>query len=214
MPFVVEAEDSGLTFKELREEFLERGFDDFGQDDARVKKWANRAYLELCEEKPWPFLAVSNSEGPAPLEIDDLAHVLAFVDMGAEQMLDFADERELAAIDPLLSQAGAAARWYQAGTELKTWPVDSEGLYQVRYTHLPGELVDDEDRPAVPARYQELIIDGMAKRAYKNRDNFEAAAAVTVEWERGARQMTRALLRLNYDGDRKVLRTGASGDYV
>jgi hypothetical protein len=211
---IFDPEGEGLTFKELREEFLERGFDDFNEGDARVKRWANRAYHELCEEKPWPFLATSTIEGAAPLEVDDLAHVLGFADVGTGAPLTFADERELTALDPTLARTGPASRWFQASGALSVWPEDASGVYQVRYTRLPQELEADDDRLAIPARYQEVVIDGMAKRAYKNRDNFEAAAAVTVEWERGVRQMVRALLRPNYDTNRKMLRTGAAGDYA
>ena len=51
-------------------------------------------------------------------------------------------------------------------------------------------------------------------RAYKNRDQYEAAQFVRQEWERGMKGMTHALLKPNYDNDKKILRTGSPADYL
>lgn len=212
MPAVLEPGAHGLTFKELREEFIDRGFEDLEVDSAKVKRYANAAYYELCEEKPWPFLADGLAEETAPLLVEDVAHVLSLSQ--GDSRLAPADMRELAGYDPALSSTGSASRWYRSGSEVKVWPEDSTSTFTLRYLRLPAELEEDEDRLVVPARYQELVVDGMAIRGYKNRENFEAAQAVRVEWERGVRQMVRALLRPNHDGDRRILRTGGMGDYA
>src|SRR5690242_15944109 len=101
---------------------MERGFEDLGVDSAKPKRIANAAYFEVCEQRPWPFLATGSVEGTAPIEVSDLAHVLAFTQ--GDSLLRGADERELVRYDPALTATGTATRWYQSGGELKVWPSD------------------------------------------------------------------------------------------
>lgn len=203
-----------MTFKEVREEVVARGFDDFEQSDARVKRWVNIAYREITDAYAWPFLATSK-EATMPMTISDLGHVLSVTDKSHENILIFADERELNRLNPTLDETGTAERWYRASeTQIKVWPADTTSTFIVKYLKTPAELSADGDALVIPAAYQELVVDGAVLRAYKNRDNYEAAQAVRAEWREGLGRMVGQLLYPNYDGPRFVQRTGLPGDYL
>lgn len=203
-----------MTFKEIREEAIERGFNDFEQSSARLKRWVNQAYREITDAYAWPFLKASK-EGTAPVTISDLGHVLSFTDKTNEFVLTFADERELNQIDPAIDETGTAQRWYRASeTELKVWPADTTSTFLVKYVKTPAELKEDSDEPVVPKVYQDLIVDGTVIRLYKNRDNAEMARAVREEWREGLQRMRAQLLQPNLDGPRFVQRSGWLGDYL
>lgn len=204
-----------MNFKEVREEVVARGFDDFAESDARIKRWVNQSYRELCDEYPWPFLE-ANKEGTAPLTIEDLGHVLSVTNKTNESTLAPLDRRQAVGLDPKLDDtATQPSNWYREGeTTVKVWPADTSSTFLVRYLKTPKELSEDADTLVIPAAYQDLVVDGAVIRAYKNRDNFEAAQFVRAEWERGVRQMVHALLRPNYDRPYLATRTGFPADYL
>lgn len=205
-----------MNLGELMEEFFGRGFDDLrnnATEEARVIRWANYAQREVCEEQPWPFLETTK-EGTAPQTINDLGHVLNVVDVTNKNQLRYADRRQLVAIDPTLSSSGAAERWYMEGaTSLKVYP-SSTSSFLTRYVKAVPDLSEPTDEPVVPSNYQELIIEGMVIRGYKNRDAWEAASAARAEWKLGMERMVRNLIKRNFDTDRTIMRTGRPGDYI
>jgi hypothetical protein len=204
-----------LTYKEIREEVVARGFDDFAQSDARIKRWVNQAYREITDAHPWPFLE-ETKEGTAPVTVSDLGHVLSVSNKTNESILGSADRRQIVGLDPKIDDtASVPSLWYREGeTSVKVWPADTTSTFVIRYLKVPAELKEDSDEPVIPKAYQDLIVDGAVIRAYKNRDNFEAAQFVRGEWEGGIRQMVHALLRPNYDSDYTVIRTGYPSDYL
>jgi hypothetical protein len=206
-----------VTFEELVSEVTNRGFDDLkdgGAQETRVKRWVNQAYHELLDDSAWPFLEATQ-EGTAPLTISELGHVLSFTDKTDEAPLRYIDRRTVLKMDPALSIVGIAEVWYREGeSSLKVWPANTTATYVVRYLKTGADLSAASDTPLVPTRFQDLIVDGAVVRAYKNRDNFEAAQAVRKEWERGLAQMRHALLKVNYDANVMIQRTGRWGDYL
>lgn len=204
-----------MTYKEIREEVVARGFNDFEQSDARIKRWVNQAYREITDAHPWPFLEATK-EGTAPVEIEDLGHVLSVANTTTESFLNPADRRQIVELDPKLDDSETnPVLWYRQGeTEVKVWPADTTSTFVVRYLKTPAELKEDSDKPVIPTAYQDIIVDGAVVRAYKNRDNYEAVQAVRTEWEGGLRQMVHALLKPNYDAAYTVIRTGFAGDYL
>ena len=57
-----------ITLAELRTEVFSpySYLNDSGTQAARVDRWINQAYHELCDQAPWPFLEAT-STGAAPL---------------------------------------------------------------------------------------------------------------------------------------------------
>lgn len=215
MPVVVgeAGPGAGMTLAELRNEVYERGFDDLDSEDGRprVTRWINQAVREITDAASWPFLEETVSE-TAPLVVPYLGHVLSFASEGGEQ-LTYVPRSQIASWDPDFNDTGSASHWYKEseGT-LKVYPEDPS-TFTVRYLRVPEELSEDGDATLIPAAYQDLIVDGAVVRAYKNRDNFEAAQFVRQEWERGLVQMRHALLKPNYDNEPVIQRTGMAADY-
>jgi hypothetical protein len=214
---IAESEAVGYTFKELREEAAARGFKDMldgGPREKRLGRWVNDADREIRDLAPWPFLE-DTIEGPAPLEIAELAHVLSASNLTSGGPLEPIDQRQVAELDPGGSSTGTACHWFRAGmTTVDVYPTDVSSVLRVRYVRQPAALVADGDESMIPVAYQDLIIDGTVVRLYKNRDNFEAAQFVRQEWERGIEGMKHALLKPNYDRERSIVRTGLADDYL
>lgn len=206
-----------MKFEELQTEVFERGFDDLndaGIGLTRVRRWLNSAYRELNDFTSWPYLEATK-EGVAPLTIADLAHVLSVVDLTHENQLDPADRRAIVGIDPKITSKGIAVSWFMEGSEtLRVYPLDTTSSFAVRYLKVPAELVAAGDVPILPAVYHELIVEGAVIRAYKNRDNYEAAQFVRQEWRLGVEGMVKALIKRNFDEEKTILRTGPSGTYL
>ena len=220
MPVVIEPEvQPGLTFGEMQEEVYAAGFDDLksnAAEVARVKRWLNIAYREVCDYQgqPWPWLEAEIQE-LAPMTIANVGHVLSVTDSTHDEQLRYADRRELIRLDPDLSGTGIAERWYMEGEDsLNVYPANASSTFLVRYTVLPADLKEDSDLCLVPRIYQQMIVEGAILRAYKNRDNYDAAKIVREEWRFGMENMVRALIKRNYDRERSVLRTGRPGDYL
>lgn len=205
-----------MTFQELYEEAAERGFNDLLQSEAqktRLKRWVNQSYREIIDLAPWPFLDASK-EGAAPLTVADLGHVLSVTAVSSDSVLRFLDSRSVTGMDPTRNDTGSPGYWYLEGeTTIKVYPAEA-GTILVRYRKVPAALSADADTPVLPAEYHDLIVDGTVVRAYKNRDNFEAAQFTRQEWERGIKGMTHALLKPNYDRERLIVRTGTAADYL
>jgi len=199
-----------VTFKELIEEVQVRGFS--YESEARIKRWINQTYREVCDFKPWPFLKTTK-EGAAPLTIADLGHVLAVADVAANALLRFADLTELTQGDPNLESEGSPSRWFLDGSKIAVYPISTRTI-KVTYVKTPADLKEPGDEPVVPAAYQGVIVDGACAKAYKPTDNFEAMQYVRQEFDRSLRGMVHALMRPNYDGHRRILLTGSPEDYA
>lgn len=190
-----------MTFTELQTEFFARGFNDLNDAGAglvRAKAWINDAYQELCDLHLWPFLETT-STGASPLTISDLGRVITVYDSTNDYVLVYKDRHDLYTGDPALDDTGNPSYWYTDNlTIVRTYPATSVSL-AVRYYKIPATLSSGGDTPVIPARFNDLIVDGAAVRAYKNKDNFEAAQFVRDEWERGVERMRSVLLHPHYD---------------
>jgi hypothetical protein len=204
-----------MNFGELIVEVGDRGFNDLLRDqESRVKRWVNEAHREICDLASWPFLEASQ-EGPAPLTITALAHVLSVSNLTTDAPLLPLDRRRVVGVDPALNDTGVAEYWYREGAAtIKAYPADTGSTLVVRYLRAVTDLVGVTDEPLVPSPYHGLIVDGAVIRAYRNRDNFQAAQFVRQEWRIGVAGMEHALLKPNYDRERKIARTGRLGDYL
>lgn len=200
-----------MTLKELEAEVKARGFEYEGE--TRIRRWINRAYREVVDHKPWPFLTATK-EGTAPLEVSDFGHAIAVVDLTADTSLRYADFNRVVLGDPDLSETGSPVYWYTTdGTTIAVHPANTDHTIKVTYVKVASRLTKDEDEPIVPEDYQDVIVDGAVAKAYKPSDNFEAMQFVRQEFDRGLKQMVHALLRPNYDGHRRIIRSGIRSDY-
>lgn len=201
MSIILEPEaPEGLTLEELMEEVFQSGFDDLKgkvAGERRVLRWINIAYREITGFKPWPFLE-AEYEGALPATIANLAHVLDVYETHNKRPLRVADRRELIREETNLALTGPSTRWYmERGEDIAAYPVSVGATYNVRFIVVPGDLTEPEDKPLIPAAFQYLIVDGAIMRAYRNRDNYEAAKLVKENWEFGIEQMVKALMKTN-----------------
>ena len=214
MPVITEPEASdGLTFLELQEEFRARGFDDFAAGDSRMKRWINWAYREVVDYAPWPFLE-GEVEDTAPVEIENLGHVLSVADGTLGSPLSPIDRRTVVQnYDPGLTSKGTPSLWYRESEDtIAVYPKNTTNTIQVRFIANPPKLVEDTDKVWLPYDYCELIVDGSVIRGLKHRSAWEEVATARLEWERSLKQMRHALLKVNYDSPKVVRRTGT--DYL
>jgi hypothetical protein len=184
-----------VTFEELLYAFFDRGFSDVEAYLPRAKRWINQSYLGLCEAYPWPFLE-KDATGPAPLALPDMRAVLS-VNAGQGAPIGYIDRRTLTEIAGDLAAVGDPALYYLEDQALKTYPV-SQAALRVRYLHVPPELVNPQDRPTFPERFQELIVDRAVLKGYRDLDNWEAYNAMRTEHERELLEMAASLMVRNH----------------
>ncbi|MGH2761382.1 MAG: hypothetical protein ACRDLD_02180 [Thermoleophilaceae bacterium] len=193
-----------MNLAEMRSEVQARGFDH--KASGRIDLWLNRAYQRVTDRDPWPFLEATQV-GPSPLSISDLRAVLTVVDTSAERQLFWQDRRTLAEADPLLTQTGDPWAWFMDAGALTAYPTSAHDL-SVRYLKVAVELGAD-DVPLFDARYHYMLVDGAVALAYRDSDNFEAAEANELEFERRLREMADDLLVVHYDTPADTLITGS-----
>lgn len=202
--------------KEIREEVIANGAENIANDtggEARINRWIQQVIRDICDLKPWPFL-MATKEGQAPLEVTDLAHVEAFVDVTNDNPLRSITLGQLVLGDADLSGTGNAEYWYTTdGKTLKVYPGNTSATFLVYYRKTPAEL-EDAGVPIIPVDYHDIIVDGVRIKVYKATDNFAAAAEILKDYERRIEGMEHALLHPNYDQARRVTRTGGSADYL
>lgn len=201
--------------KEIREEVVRSGADAILNDEggeARINRWIQQAYREVCDYKPWPFL-FDQAEGPAPLAIADLGHVVAVVDVSSRNPLEPITVNQLLLGDPTQAGVGKPEYWYtEDGTTIKVAP-SSTTTIRVPYRKVPVEL-GDADEPIFAADYHDLLVTRVRVKVYRATDNFEAAAEILKDYERERDAMVHALMKPNYDKERRLTRSGRAGDYL
>jgi hypothetical protein len=195
------------TFGEMRAELVARGFAYL--DTTRLNRFINEAYMELCELEAWPFVEKTSSSA-APITFTDMRQVLSVTDTINLTMLGPSDRRTLAMTGDLTT-AGTPAWWYFEGDVMKVYPVATNTL-SVRYLYVPALLSADADFPVVPDRFVYMILDGAAIKAYKDSDNFQNAASLRQEYDRGVAQMRETLLERNLDDPYVIVSVGDHTD--
>lgn len=190
----------------MQDEFRARGtaYLDDSAGLARAKRWLNQSYQELCAAHEWPFLELGDASGAAPLTITDLMHVLAVTDTtGGVRSLVHKDRRNLVRSYGDLTAVGTPTWFYFTNNSVRTYPTSADTI-AVHYLKVPTELVNDGDEPIVPDRFQDLIIDGAMRRAYKDSDNFESVPALREIWEVDVGAMIQALTPQDYSRPEQI----------
>ena len=202
--------------KEIREEIVASGAENILNaegGEARINRWIQQAYRELCDFKPWPFLFLTK-EGAAPLKVEELGHVIAVVDVATRNPLDPLTINQVVLGDPTQTGTGSPAGWYtEDGETIKTTP-SSGGKIKVLMRRKPAALAKDEDEPIFDEDYHDLIVTRVRVKVYKATDNLEAAAEMLKDYERERGEMVHALMKPNYDKERRLTRSGRGGDYL
>lgn len=184
-----------------------------GQDHVSttlLDRWINRAYQDVCDRFPWPFLEVTVT-GTAPLTISDLAHALSVLDTTNDAVLEWDDPRTIIERDADLTTTGLPDSWYYEGTALKVYPVNTSAQLSVRYIKIPTDLVADGDTPLLPTRFHYLLVQGACVWAYERAQDRDAAADYEQRYENGIANMAAALLVPNYDSPATIA-SPVSGD--
>jgi len=193
-----------------RAELGDRGFDYLSAP--RMDIMLNNARNQLEDEYPWPWLETTTT-GSAPLTISDLKSVLYVVDQDADQILAGVDARDVVDRDAGVATAGTADSWWLDGTTtLRTYPVSSASLL-VRYVRFSPQLTAGSDTPLIPERYHPVWIDLAVIQAYKDSDNYQAAAALQSDVNARVGRMMEIYAARNRQNQSLQVLTFASEDW-
>jgi hypothetical protein len=205
-----------VTFAELKQELVDRGFDSLSS--TRQGLLINNARAELDRMFLWPWREAFAS-GLSPLAIADLGPIEAVVNTTtAVCPLSRSDWRSLLDMYGDLSTSGSPVFYYVAspsGTfEVATYPVSSSDVIGVQYWARTPDLVNGSDEPASPDEAHYTIVDLAARRAYRDNDEHDSAAALQPEIDNAISQLLDAYTPGTADGpDAYVGVTGASSDW-
>jgi hypothetical protein len=170
-----------VNLADARAELAGRGFDYL--PGARMNLMLNNARNAFEDAWPFPWLQ-SVITGPPPLTIPDLKYVSMVKSVDTNDELLGLDFRQVAQDGTDLNLPGVPEYWWLEGpdpvTIMHVWPV-SNAQISVAYIAESPELVDDDDQPLIPVRYQPIWIDLAVVQAYKDSDNFSGAQALTVD---------------------------------
>jgi hypothetical protein len=186
------------TLSDLRDELAARGFGHL--TPARLTRFINLGMTELCEQAPFPFLAV-RSIGTAPITVSDF-RLIESVETSEGVKLRPLDRRIVTDQDPGLDDTGSPTYYFftGAGTTIDVWPANPSLTITVRYLKVPDALSDDDDVPAVPERYRMGIVDYAAGRAHAELGQHDQAAAARSEGDRTVAFMEASLIDPQVDG--------------
>lgn len=179
-----------MTFAELKAELVARGFDSLST--TRQGYLINNARAELDRMFLWPWREKSES-GPAPLSIADLGTIEAVTNtsVAGSPRLQRADYRTLLDSYGDLSTSAAPEFYYVAwpsGTpEVATFPTNSDDI-GVQYWRVTPDLTGVEE-PASPDQAHYLIVDLAVRRAYRDNDEHDNAAALQPEIDNAVQQL-------------------------
>jgi hypothetical protein len=185
-----------MNFADLKTEFSARGTDYLEEDAesvARAERWLNQAYREILNFQPWPFLqtSVTGDEGAGFVDVPDLRRVRFVVDLSngpaSGRPLQRVAMDDLAAEGEDFSATGTPQHYYvDGGTVVRAHPAG--GTIRVYYIRRAPAL-SGTDEPLFSDEYHDLIVDRAMIKAYKDSDNFEAAAALRQEFNVGLSAM-------------------------
>lgn len=184
-----------MNFSELRQELFARGTDYLDEDadgQARADRWLNDAYRQILNLQPWPFLVstATGVSGSGEVTVSDLRRAIHVADSDVGTVpgreLEKITYMELVRLGYDVSQTGTPVYYYiertdgSGGATFKTFPVG--GTPVVRYLRRVQPL-SGTDTPVFDEEYHNLIVDGAMLPAYRDGDNFEAAAALQASYD-------------------------------
>jgi hypothetical protein len=182
-----------MNFRELQDELFDRGtnyLEDTGGGTDRAARWLNQAYQEILAAQSWPFLHTVAVSGLSAgfITIPDLRKILLVTNLENTTKLRRVSLEDLVAEGHNVNDTGIPEYyWTVFGQTVNAYPVG--GTLQVNYIKRVSPM-SGTDEPIFDAQYHDLIVDRAMVKAYKDTDNFEAAAALMEEFNLGLRAMT------------------------
>lgn len=183
-----------MNFSELKTEFFARGTDYLNEDAqgvARAERWLNQAYREIASYQAWPFLQSNafSAVNAGQVVVPDLRKVLEVVELSSFPQRKLhrisGSDMVMNGMDPNLTGT-PYYYWIEYSNTIRTYPAG--GTLGIRYIRRPA-LLSGTDVPVFDPEYHDLIVDRAMIKAYKDSDNFEAAAALQQEFDAGMRTM-------------------------
>lgn len=210
-----------MTFAAMKTELIARGFDGLASNgltaDTRAGVYINAARAEFDRMFLWPWREKS-ATGTSPLSITDLGTIEKVIDTSNSSVaLARADYSSLVDAYGDLSPSGSPSFYYVAwpsGTpEVVAYPGGSHTI-GVQYWRVTPDLSSGSDTPASPAECHYTIVDMAVRRAYRDNDDHDSAAAIQAEIDLAIGQFLFAYPPGIADGpDAYVGVTGASEDW-
>ena len=182
-----------MTFAELKTELYARGTDYLSEDAQgviRAERWLNQGYREILNLQAWTFLrtTATGTEGAGFVAVPDLRRVrfVVNVDGGHEWVLQRTSMEDLTQSESDLTLTGTPELYYIEGGQIKAYPVGGtiKAYYLKRVPPMTGT-----DEPIFDEEYHPLIVDRAMMKAYADSDNFEALAALKLEFDAGVSAM-------------------------
>ena len=178
-----------MNFSDLKTEFAERGFDDFS--DTRRGSFINQGLRELDRWALWPWREKSVT-GTAPLTVTDLGVIEAVTNETQDYPLKGAQFRDLLSFYGDRSISGTPEVYYVAWPSgvpvVATYPDNSDTI-GVQYWKVTADLSASSDEPSSPDDVHPLIVDLAVVRAYRAKDNHEAARELRAEVDHQLQQL-------------------------
>lgn len=176
-----------MNFTELKTEFFARGFnylEETAEDVARAERWLNQSYREILNLQAWPFLqaTVTGASGAGFASVPDLRRVRFVTDVSQTSGSQPGRQLVRVSLDDLvaegedLTSTGSPDYYYiVSGTQVYAFRLG--GTVRVDYFKRVNAM-SGTDTPIFGDDYHNIIVDKAAIKAYRDSDNFEAAAAL------------------------------------
>lgn len=180
---------SGLTFGDLQNRVKTFGYGD--ADLPNIKIWLNIAYQEIATRFRWSWTQaiqdITLTVGNPDYSLSSLTNPIAFfgklrpmqAGLGEPEYVDNFDQRQYMFMHEYADSAvtGQPQYFTKFANKLTFSPApDAAYPYELHYWGLPFEMVNDDERPLIPAQYRNVLIMGAVASA-KIRDNNVGAYA-------------------------------------
>lgn len=199
---------AALGFDALIDEVNARGFNHLS--DARIGRYVNQAYYEICTMDRWPFLYTTET-GTAPKTTTATIHAVdSVIDTTNKNRLQFLTRSNLQDIDTDLTTTGTPRYWYlsEATTDttiVNVYPANTSVSLSINFYKQPT-ILSGTNAHILPIRWENLIVDGACIRCYKDSDDFDSAAALQQFFDRDLDVMRQEFIR-NWDNTEYVVNT-------
>jgi hypothetical protein len=194
MPIIIELPSESFgdatvvrrTFLELQNEVLAHGFAE--QYRPRVKTWLNEGLQKIARKvNLWESELVASLDTVAGTREYEMGlgavRILSVFDTDRDTQLNNVDISER---DSWGDEQGDAVSYGFWNGKLVLYPEPrSVRNLQIRFRAAPGQLIDDDDYPAMPEFYVDVMISFALSRAFRAEDDIELAQFYWQEWERG-----------------------------
>lgn len=207
MPVILGTQTGGKTRSELVAEVREYGFDHLS--DPRMEFVVNQAVSEIDGESDWPYKEGVRT-GSLPLVLEDLGALRRVVLVPGPGRLDVYEKRaledEFGSLDESWGTPHCA--YVDGGQIVRSFPLSAITVscdYLSTTSWQSGGMLaaSDDDRPLMPARYQDAIVLLAAHYCYGEDSQVEADMRRAEAMTR-VEQMRWQLLSVNRDQPRVV----------